>query len=155
MSEPMEILKQSAVFEDLSSEALTRLLSLSRTRRYAAGDILFVELSEGDDLFFVLDGKLSVQLALGNADKPYEIFSVGAGDLVGEISLVERGLRSATVTAETSATVLVWDCAALREECRRDPELGYGLILGVAKVLARRIRHWNAWLLEHALWGLP
>ena len=155
MSSNLDILKEATGFKSLHKKALESLLSLAETRHYAAGEVLFVEMTKGDELYLVLDGTLSVQLALSNADKQYEVISLGRGELVGEINLVEEGLRSGTVTADTDATVLAWKCSALREECEKDPEMGYRLILGVAKVLARRIRRWNASLLDNSLWGMP
>lgn len=148
------LLRSSPVFQNLSDHDLERLISLAETRHYEAGAILFVEMTQGDEVFFVVDGTLTVQLALSNADANVEVLTLGPGEIVGEISLVEEGVRSATVASQTDVTVLAWNCATLRDECRRHPDMGYVLILGVAQVLARRIRRWNEYLLEHALWGL-
>lgn len=150
----LNVLRSSTVFQNLRDSDLERLLSLAETRQYQPNEILFVEMSKGDEVFLVVEGTLSVQLALSPTEPDHGVISLGPGEIVGEISLVEEGFRSATVTAQTRVTVLTWSCSALREECQRNSEFGYALILGVAKVLARRIRRWNVHLLESALWGM-
>jgi CRP/FNR family transcriptional regulator len=153
MSDPAALLADAAVFSGLEPPARARILSLASTRRYAKGDVLFAEFQEGDELFLILDGGVSIQVALRNADDPYDVAVLGPGEILGEVNLVEEGIRSATAIAETDVELLVWDCALLREECERDPRLGYPLISAVAKVLAQRLRRWNVRLLDSALWG--
>jgi len=142
------------LFATLESAARERILALGVPRRYAKGEVLFVELEKGDELMLILDGSVSVQLALRNADEHYDVAVLGAGEILGEVSLVEEGTRSATAIAETDVEVLVWGCALLRAECDNDPRVGYALTSEVAKILARRLRQWNVHLLDSALWGI-
>jgi CRP-like cAMP-binding protein len=135
-------------------ESRARLLALARPRHYAKGDILFVEVQKGDEFILIQDGSVSVQVALRNSDDPYDIGLLGSGEVLGEVNLVEEGIRSATAIAESDTDVLVWDCAALRAACDEDPALGYPLILAVSKILAERLRKWNVRILDSALWGI-
>ena len=153
MPDPEAIFSTSSLFAALDPAARERVLALGTRRRYAKGEVLFVELQEGDELMLVLDGSVSVQLALRNADDPCDVAVLGTGEILGEVSLVEEGTRSATAIAETDVEVLVWQCATLREEFEKDPRLGYVLTREVAKILARRLRQMNLRLLDSVLWG--
>ena len=148
------ILSTSPLFATLDAAARERVLALGTRRRYAKGDVLFVELQEGDEMMLIVDGSVSVQLALRNADDPCDVAHLGPGEILGEVSLVEEGTRSATAIAETDVEVLVWGCATLRAEFAKDPRLGYAVTHEVAKILARRLRQMNLRLLDSVLWGM-
>lgn len=154
MPEPGDILRATPVFSGLEDAAFQRLLSLGRLRRYAKGDVLFVEMEKGDEFMVILDGCVTVEIALRNADDRFAVATIGVGDILGEVNLVEEGIRSATATAEADTEVMVWDCSALRAECEKDPKLGFQLIQAVARILAQRLRLWNVRLLDSALWGM-
>jgi CRP-like cAMP-binding protein len=153
MTRDAELLSRTQLFQGLPTEVLERFAALGTHRRYKAGDVVFAEMSEGDELFLILEGEAGVQLALANRDPAYDMIRLGPGELLGEVSFVEKGQRSATVTAESDLEVLVWDCDAWRQECDRDPRVGYPLALGFARILAARLRRWNVKLLEESLWG--
>ena len=154
MPDPRAVVARAPIFSGLDAEGRERLLALGRPRHYAKGDILFVEVQKGDEFILILDGSVSVQVALRNSDEPYDIGLLGSGEVLGEVNLVEEGIRSATAIAESETDVLVWDCAVLRAACDEDPRLGYPLIHAVAKILAERLRKWNVRILDSALWGI-
>jgi CRP-like cAMP-binding protein len=153
MTKDAEFLGRTDLFRGFSNEVLERFAGLAQRRHYGAGEVLFAELSEGDEIFLILGGEAAVQVALANRDQSYDVIHLGPGELLGEVSFVEKGQRSATVTAHSDLEVLVWECDAWREECDRDPRVGYQLTLGIARILAARLRRWNVKLLEESLWG--
>jgi CRP-like cAMP-binding protein len=153
MSQEAEFLRGTELFGGFAGDVLERFASLGMRRRYSAGEIVFVEMSEGDEIFVVLEGAASVQLALANRDQPVEVIRLGTGDVFGEVTFVEHGQRSATVTAETDLEGLVWSCDSWRAECEKDPKIGYQLASAIARILAQRLRRWNVKLLDESLWG--
>jgi CRP-like cAMP-binding protein len=149
----VDVLRKAPLFRDVPDEALRRFAALGTTRDYPAGEIIFAEMTEGDEIFLVLEGTISAQLALANADQSYEIIKLGPGEVFGEVAFVDETQRSATVTAETDVRVLVWRREDVHAACEKDPQLGYRLMYGIARVLAQRLRRWNVRLLENSLWG--
>ena len=59
------------------------------------GDILFREGDDGEEMFAVIDGELELQVAGRAVDR------VGPGAIVGEMALIDRSPRSATVVARS------------------------------------------------------
>lgn len=68
-------------------------------RRLAAGETLTVEGEEGNELYLVLDGMLTVDIGGG------VVAEVGPGAILGERAIVEGGRRTATVKAVTPVRI--------------------------------------------------
>jgi CRP-like cAMP-binding protein len=154
MSNDLQALKDCALFSEFNDEILERFRAAGKTRTYDAGDIVFVEMSEGDEIYLITGGEATIQFALASEDEQYEVVTRGPGDILGEVSFIEGGQRSATVIARTTLEVIVWDCATWRRMCEEDYELGYRLVLGIAKILSQRLREWNVRILNNVSWGL-
>jgi CRP-like cAMP-binding protein len=78
-----------------------------------AGKVLIRQGDAGDDLMVIVSGQVGVER------DGARINQLGPGDFFGEIALIERGPRTATVTAEAPTRLLVVnhrDFHALMEE---------------------------------------
>lgn len=108
-----EFLRQLPLFADLSDEDLGRLYNMADIMTIRAGDVLMEEGSAGDALYVILDGEFAITKRAH--DRDLWIANRGPGEVLGELSLLERAPRSATVRAAT-------DCRLLRI-CREDFKL--------------------------------
>jgi len=150
MSKTKSLLRATQLLGAFPETDLDILAGLAKRRSYTAGEILFVELSEGDEFFLIEKGEAQVDLILSRDGDPIVMHP---GEIIGEVSFVGDGQRSATVTAKTDLKVLVWDNAILRKTCEDEPGLGYRLTKAIAQVLAQRLRRWNERLLDQVQWG--
>lgn len=99
-----------------------------RIRKVAAGETLVRQGDEGDELFLLLDGVLSVDV------DEEGIAELGPGSVVGERALLEGGRRTSTLTALTPCKVAMARAeeidpdalAELREGHRREETIGAG-----------------------------
>jgi|SRR5437016_1427756 len=102
-----------------------------------SGTVLIQEGSAIDDIFVVLDGKLSVLVqAIGNR----EIAPLHAGEIVGEMSFVDSRPPSASVVATQDSHVLVITRAILTSKLRTDNAFSARFYKAVATLLADRLR---------------
>jgi CRP-like cAMP-binding protein len=155
MAEKREILKASPLFKSFSDDIIDRFLNSAETRTYSAGDIIFAELSEGDEIFMILEGEVIAEVALVNADQNLEILTLSAGEVFGEGCFFEQNLqRYATMTSKTASTVLVWKSEIWREIAESNFEVGYRLAVGITRIFLERLRHWNTRIVENISWGL-
>jgi signal transduction histidine kinase len=99
VSDLVELLASVDPFSQLGSEELAALAERAEIVRLAAGETLFHQGDPGDRAYVVLEGNLEVS-APGPLE-PLVLNILGPGDLVGEVSLLRGGARSATVTART------------------------------------------------------
>lgn len=76
-----------------------------------AGSVLFREGDEGDAVYIVVTGHLSIE------HEGARLVTRGPGELVGEFALIDHHTRSATVVAATDARLLKWPRPPLPGRC--------------------------------------
>ena len=154
MDNTLEILKASNLFKDFSDSVLERFVASAELKSFKAEEIIFVQMSEGREIYLINSGEVSIQVALANEDDHYEMIKLGPGDLLGEVRFIDDIPRSGTAIALTDGEMLVWDNAIWREICASDYQVGYRLTLGIAKILCARLRRWNVQIVDHVDWGM-
>lgn len=86
-------------------------------------------------LFFILDGELSIR-----TNKGFELAKVGAGDILGEMSLVDARPPSASAVVSEDAYVLAIDKSALKAKLQSDTGFASRFYLAIAIFLSERMR---------------
>ena len=92
-------LKKLPYFADLPERLLLRVCIASEQLHAAPGEVIIEEGSESDGLYVVTDGELEVSKLSGG--RVITVARVGAGEVLGEISLLDDVPRIASVTALT------------------------------------------------------
>ena len=141
MTDKHDALRRSPLFEMLSPAEVDVLAELSRSVQFAPGDVLVREGEVGSSLFVLVAGEVDVVRAEGGAEKV--IASLAAPASLGEMSLIDREVRSATLRARGPVTALhltAENFASFRKRSRD----GFTLFaLNVARVLSARLRETN------------
>ena len=97
----LDHLGQVRLFRACSKKELNTIGRASDEVHVSAGKTLVEEGKTGHEFFLILDGKASV--ARGGR----KVATLGPGDYFGELALLDRGPRNATVTADSDMDVLV------------------------------------------------
>jgi signal transduction histidine kinase len=100
-----EFLRRLPLFAGLSDADLSWLVAQAEPLTIRAGEVLIEEGSPGDTLFVLLGGEFQVSKRSGAAEVPLAVR--GRGEVIGEMSLLDRAPRSATVRALQEGQVLV------------------------------------------------
>ncbi|HEX7253714.1 MAG TPA: cyclic nucleotide-binding domain-containing protein [Thermoanaerobaculia bacterium] len=111
-SETETALAHSSLFSGLSRDELTTLLTVVAPLKVSAGSAVVREGEPGDSLFLVASGMLRVST---RADDGSDVVlaDLGPGDFFGEVALLTRRPRTATVKAITEAELLRLDAATV------------------------------------------
>jgi CRP-like cAMP-binding protein len=99
----IELLRGVSLFSGCSKYELSRIASLVDEIEVPKGKVLTRQGDPGREFFVIAEGKAKAAVAGRRSS------SLGPGDSFGEISLLDQGPRSATVTAETDMHLLVVD----------------------------------------------
>lgn len=98
------LVTQHELFRGFSEEVIGQVLDQSKVRQLKAGEILIHPSTKNNSLFLVLDGELLVILQKANTQVSIPIH---AGECLGEMSLIEERLTSATAVCHHASQVLV------------------------------------------------
>jgi CRP/FNR family cyclic AMP-dependent transcriptional regulator len=96
------------IFEGFSDAELSRVAELVDEVDATAGALLTEQGKPGQSAFVILDGEAAV--VVGDD----RVATLGKGDLVGEMALIDNHPRSATVRALTDMKLLSFDAARFR-----------------------------------------
>ncbi len=102
--ERLGLLRDCAFFGGFGAEDLPQVLANMTERRVAAGDVVFEAGAPGGALVVVAEG--TVEIAVARGARRHRLAVLGPGKVLGEVSLVDRGARSATCAALDDAVLL-------------------------------------------------
>lgn len=143
VSRAAEFLQKSDIGSGMTLAQRTRLAAQCRMRVYQASDVIAAPNEENTDLLIVQDGSIEIWSApIDDDPSTQKLFSqVFAGQLTGEMSLIDGGRRSAELRAgEHGCTLLAITRERMVALTEDDPTLGNCMIWNIASSLALRIR---------------
>jgi voltage-gated potassium channel len=131
-------LRRTPLFENLSRRDLAQVAKVVVEQELEAGSVLMREGEPADRFYVILDGEIDVR------KRGRRVAELGAGSFVGEIALLSRSPRTATVTATTAVRALMLTGDDFIDLLDSIPELW----LKVARALAERIDVEEVFLVE-------
>ena len=149
------ILATTEIFDNFSDAQLTLVAALCTPVTYSRGHVVLSENEASDEMYIIGRGGVEVLVnpgAVGDAAQqrlePVAVTEIRQGQIVGEVALVDQGVRSATIRVSRDDTLLL--------RLRRDqlmrlgetyPVLGFKLMRNLAAELATKIRNTD-WLVR-------
>ena len=129
-----QLLAGVPLFAGLPTKHLKRIRDLAEPADYMAGASLVKEGTEGDAFFVILEGLAKVVVGKRTINR------LMPGDYFGEISLLDGGLRSASVVSETPLKVLVIDRARFLKLIESEGSIAIALLETTARAIRRTDR---------------
>lgn len=134
-------LDQIDLFHGLASDERTLVASFMSQHTYAVGETVFSEGDEGDALFIIVRGAASVRIALPVGDRRLVTFAPGT--VFGEMALLDRQKRSATIRADEQLVCFVLQRARFDELANDYPKVAMMLMANMAREMSHRLRTIN------------
>ena len=128
-------LARTGIFAEASRPVLEQLARAATDVQVPAGTVVIREGDEADALYLLLDGTMAVA-ARGESGEEHPLPSMGPGTAFGEIGLLERIPRTATVTSTAPSTMLRIDGPTFLESLV-DAPASTALLEGARNRLAR------------------
>jgi CRP-like cAMP-binding protein len=124
------------ILGELEDDDAEWLSEIGTQRRMRTGEVLIHEGRAIDSVFFVTQGTFAV--TTGAAAQ--EVARVGVGEVLGEISYIDRYPPTATVTALEDSAVLAVSRRSLTAKIQTDPGFAGRFYKAVAVFMAERLR---------------
>ena len=133
-------LRDFDVFEMLTREELRVVRKHVRRRSYGESEVVFREGDPGDGVYFLISGGVSVIAGTTPEGLEQRVSSFGEGAFFGDMAILEEKPRSATVRADAQTEVFHLSVDDFRDLVENEPRVASTLLLGMARVLSRRLR---------------
>ena len=115
-------------FNGLEDAELEEMAALSEFRTYPSGHILCQE-GEYEEVFYILaDGHAVISKSMGGEEGERVLRTARAGDLIGEMALIQNAPRAATVRTTTECTALEMDKGDFETMLARSPRMAMDII---------------------------
>lgn len=126
----LTFLKQNALFKDTPVDQLVHLIQIARIQKLPENTEFIKEGQTGDELFIIMEGEVSV------SKKGKEIARLRIGDCIGELSIIDKEPRSATVKTTKQSLLLSLKRNDFLLTVKSNPVIA----INVMKVIADRLR---------------
>jgi CRP/FNR family transcriptional regulator, cyclic AMP receptor protein len=130
MSAPPELVQGIPLFADLDRRELQGVASSMKERTFNAGQTIAAEGQTGIGFFVIAEG--SAKVTQGDEERA----TLGPGDYFGEIALIDDGMRTASVTADSKLKVYGLTSWEFRPIVESNASIAWKLL----KTMATRLR---------------
>ena len=134
-SEKLKLFEGHALFGQLSAEDIDALLAHARFEHHRAGDIIFAKGSPGRSMMAVAEGSIRIS-STASPGREVVLAIMHAGDVFGEIALLDGGERTADAIAMTDCEILIIDHRDFIPFLEKRGDLCVKLL----RILCRRLR---------------
>lgn len=133
INEEVSRLSQIPMLSKVETCKLKLLAFTSKLMEYQDGEILFKEGDPADCAYLIMSGQ--VEIYVGNSEEAEVIVTRGENDLIGEMAIISKQTRSASVRAKGKVTVLRIDDDVFLQLLSSDSEVA----LDVMKQLSNKL----------------
>ncbi len=142
----IQAIRKIPIFKGLSPTQIQSLLSLCLPRTFNPGEIVCPGNTPSEEMFILLSGELAVVTADG-----LRVANIEPVTTVGEMGLITRQPRSATVEASQPSHVLIIRRALFEQMLREDPELQIKVYRNIIEILGTKIVKDNVRTRDHLI----
>jgi CRP-like cAMP-binding protein len=136
--EGMELIQDTFLFQLLNFDESLALANLFRKEPRRKGDTIIEEGALGQALYLIQQGRVTVYK--GEGEDREKIADLGAGELFGEMSLIENELTSATVVAASDVALLTIRRDDFENLLARDQNIALKIYRTFCNTLSERLR---------------
>ena len=126
----IDLIRRVPLFSSASKSELAEIASIADEIDLPDGKTIIREGESGREFFVLIEGSADVERG------GRKVASIGAGDFVGEIALISKTPRNATITTTSPVRALVITDRAFRQLLDHSPQIQIGVLQALAERLA-------------------
>lgn len=131
--------KKVFIFQDLDADEISALNSLCKEVIYPSGQDIFVKGTKAESLYLIKYGSVKITIPSQDGEE-VSIKTLGAGSHFGEMSLIDKGQRSATAQAAEGTTLVQISYKSLEDLMDKNQKIGMKVYRAFAVYLSHRLR---------------
>ncbi len=149
----VDLLRRSGLFGELKEEDLSVIAEYGAFRSYQPGKAIFRQGSRAKELYIVSEGTVVVRKTAEDG-REQDLARFTAGEVFGEVDLLDTVPRSASAFAEEPSTVLVFPAGSLpfRDIVEGYPQIFAPVLHTLLATVAHRIREANRLISDRTPW---
>jgi len=129
------LLRQASIFRELDEKSLTEVQELLTEKDYPQDTVVFSQNDAPDALYVVLKGRVRVSKKTPSG-REVTLTYLGQGDFFGEMGLIDRQPRSATIVTVEPSMLLALSMENFQSLLKDNPHISLNLL----RVLSHRLR---------------
>jgi CRP/FNR family cyclic AMP-dependent transcriptional regulator len=146
---PGDVIRRTSIFNSLDDREVEDILRISRERRFPKGHIITQEGERGDSMYILFGGNVEVSKTLtmkleggdfGEKEKVLRTFKAEDNLVFGEMAMIDRENRSASVVTTTDCVLLEIEREDFLALLEKRPQMGVKILRKLAELLAGRLR---------------
>ncbi|MDI6776474.1 MAG: cyclic nucleotide-binding domain-containing protein [Syntrophales bacterium] len=143
------LLREIELFRNLTPEQISKVSDILHPVKFPENEIIMREGDAGDSMYIIMEGTVEVVKSLIISDmdeedreksKVFTRLDAKHHAVFGEIALLEKQKRTATVKALTNCLVYKIKRDDFLRLAEKDHELGYRMLLNLARIISARLR---------------
>jgi len=127
------------LFRDSSKKELEDLKEISIEKKFRAGAEIFREGDKGNGLYVIKSGSVEIVHFVDGTDARHIFSQIGAGEIFGEMAVIELRPRSATAVAAEDTVVYFLPREEMRMLLQHAPALSFKML----EAISHRLRDFN------------
>jgi hypothetical protein len=135
---PPGLLRRIRIFATMDETQLRSFVNYMEVQRFNQFSTVVRKGEHGDAMYLILEGELRAFTLIG--DKETTLSTMGVGEFFGEISLLDQGPRSASVTANTNSVLLRIPASSFDLLVREAPALATLFLFSLSRSIVGRMR---------------
>lgn len=148
-SDIIEFFMNIPIFSHINKEELWVVSKHMTVLNLEPEDILFKESEKGNYVCFIREGELDVMKRSEVTGREVTLATLGPGQSIGEMSIIDDQDRSATIKAKNRATLYILSKSAFELILDRHSRIGIKLLKGISVLLSNNLRETSSRLVDH------
>lgn len=133
-----DAIRDNYLFKGLDSSQIDAILALASEKSYNGGDVIFRQYDKADEMMLILSGSVKIKSFHGD-----ELAEFGPGNVIGEVSLVDKEPRSANAVAVGHTRTACITARDLRALVEGDATMKGCIMENLCQTLCTRLRRAN------------
>ncbi len=145
----VEFFMKIPIFDRINAEEIKVIARHMNIMSLKENDTLFMENEKGNYVCFIVNGELEVIKKSEASGKDVILATLGTGQSIGEMAIIDDYPRSATIRAKTGTDLYILSKSAFDLIMDRHAKIAIKLLKGIACLLSQNLRETSARLADY------